>query len=118
MTNRDVARNAARDARILAAATVLAHGSGLTSLTRRAIATAASMSPATVSNFQCSQISARTEPPEPLMTRVVTAVLRAAVEAGDLAILAQGLGLQHPVALEAPHALRVAALTAVGGADA
>lgn len=106
----------ARDERILAAATVLAHGTGLAALTREAIAASAGMANSSVSNFErtAATMTARLGP---VMPRIVSAVLHAAVDAGDLALVAQGLGLQHPVALAAPHALRVAALTAVGGAD-
>lgn len=86
-----------RDNRILNAAMDLAKADGYQWITRDAVAALAGVSPATVSNVFGT------------MRDLKRAVLREAIARGEHRIVAQGLGDQHPIVMEAPEDVRKAA---------
>lgn len=83
-----------RKAAILHAALDLAATQGYRRMTREAVATAASVSPALVSLYLGT------------MPQLQRAVMRAAVRQGVAAVVAQGLAERDPQALKAPDALK------------
>lgn len=85
---------AVRTQEILAAGLILAEQVGYNKVTRDNLAVAANMSQGAV-NLHFGT-----------MTQFQRAVMRAAIHQGNLRVLAQGLALKHPVALDAPEALR------------
>jgi hypothetical protein len=105
-------RNATRDAAILAAARTLALDVGLHGMTRAALAERSGLSAASVSNFGITSVSTlRHGEHGPIVLRVVEALMRHAVDTGDLPLVAAGIAARHPVALGAPEQMRIAALT-------
>jgi hypothetical protein len=99
-----------RDKRILDAAYSLAQAGNLMTMTRGHVAAGAGVAVGTVSNYGRTSLASSTYPPEGIMAVLREAVLREAVVRGDLALIRQGLAARHPVALEAPEQLRMAAL--------
>lgn len=79
---------------IIAAATKLAMKHGYSNITREAVATEAACSPATVSVYF------------PLFGDVKRQVMREAIEASNLAIIAQGLAVRDRLAMRAPDGLK------------
>ena len=108
-------RNTDRDERILTAAASLVRANGLHALTRESIAQAAGMAAGSVSNFgQWSLSTTRLGLSGPVIPRVVEALMKRAVESGDLELLAMGIAAAHPIARDAPYELRVAAMASAG----
>lgn len=86
-----------RDGSILKAAVRLAEEVGFQWITREAVAKAAGVAPGTVNNAFGT------------MPDLKRAVLREAVTAGILSIVAQGLAERHPIVMNAPEGIRRAA---------
>ncbi len=86
---------------ILAAAVTAALSGGLMHVTRADIATRANVAPSLVSHYFDSMISLRDE------------VMRSAVESNCLQLVAQGVAMNNPIAMAAPHALRADALASL-----
>lgn len=103
-------RNVQRDERILSAAIDLATHGGLTAFSRGDLARSSGLSPAGVSNYGRSRITNGPQGTAGVLDRIRDDVMRHAVMAGDLTLLAMGLASRHPIALAAPDALRVAAV--------
>lgn len=99
-------RNAQRDERALAAACRIVETKGLSALTREAIAHEAQLSPASVSNFGRQRISNGEHTREGYRTRILAAMMNAAIEKGDARMLRVGLadGCLRPDAI--PVSLR------------
>lgn len=87
-----------RDNLILNAAIELAQEDSFQWITRDAVAERAGVSPGTVNNAYGT------------IADLKRAVLRAAVERRILSIIAEALGVKHPIAMEAPEDLRKEAL--------
>ena len=90
-----------RDNLILNAAIALAEEDSFQWITRDAVAAKAGVSPGTVNNAYGT------------IADLKRAVLRAAVERRILPIIAEGLGVKHPIAMDAPEELRKEALAAL-----
>lgn len=92
MTENEVdERNAARDQRALDAACSIVESKGLSALTREAIAHAANLSPASVSNFGRQRISNGDHSREGYRQRILRAMMEQAIEKGDVRMLRVGL---------------------------
>lgn len=90
---------------------LLARRDGYVNVTRGMVAQAAGVSQASVSNYGRRRITNGDHPRgEPIMPRLRDALMRHAVETGDLTVLAQGIANRHAIALEAPEQLRAAAM--------
>lgn len=94
-----------RRAAILQAAIRLAESDGWLSLSRDAVATAAGVSPGLVSFYFLATQLLRDE------------LMQAAVDAGILSVVAEGILARHAVALAAPLAVRQAAFNAMVGGE-
>lgn len=103
-------RNTARDAAILDVAGRLALEHGYRNVTRDMIAAAAGVASGTVSNYGGERFTNGGVPTGSAMARIRHALMRRAVETGDLPIVAQGLANRDPIALDAPEQLRMAAM--------
>lgn len=84
-------RNARRDERVLDAAWLLVETKGLSALTRDAIAFAAGVSAASVSNFGRTRITNGEHDSESYRTRIMRAMMNRAIETGDTRMLRVGL---------------------------
>lgn len=84
-------RNARRDERVLAAAAAIVSTHGLSGLTRDAIAEHANISPASVSNFGRHRISNGDHSDEGYRSRILRAMMNAALAADDVKTLRVGL---------------------------
>lgn len=83
--------NSERDTAILSAATRIINDEGITALTRSRVAEVAQMSPASVSNFGRTSITNSAPPADGFKQRVMSALMAAAIAAGDLPMLRVGL---------------------------
>ena len=105
-------RNTQRDERILLAAVDIVRAHGLAGISRSVVADRARIAASSVSNYQRSRI---TNGPDKqttgVMDRIRADVMRWGVDNADLTLVRAGIAASHPVALEAPEALRIAAIT-------
>lgn len=84
-------RNALRDERALTAAKLIVETRGLSALTREAIAKAAKLSPAGVSNFGRTRISNGDHDSEGYRARILRALMDQAIAEGNLRMVRIGL---------------------------
>lgn len=89
--------------KILGAAMQLANLKGFNRVTRNDIADKAEVATGSVSYHFKS------------MKKLQAAMMARAVESENIKVLAQGLGVRHPVALKAPEALRIKAARTLAG---
>lgn len=100
---------AVRDARILAGTRRVISDVGLQGLTRRAIAAAANVKPATVSNFGRTNYKQTEKPVDGYRERILTALMADALEKADIAMIRVGIADGCLRSEEVPEALRAAA---------
>lgn len=97
-----------RDERILAATRRVISASGLQGLTRKAIADAANMKPATVSNFGRTNYKQNGTPTNGYRERILAALMAEAIEKGDIAMIRVGVADGCLRGEEVPAGLRAA----------
>lgn len=100
---------AMRDRRILDASRRLIGRGGLRSLTRKAIAEEAEISPATVNNFGRTSTQRNYRPAEGYRERVLAALMADAIDKADIAMIRVGVADGCLRCEDVPEALRVLA---------
>lgn len=98
-----------RDTRILAATRRVIDRGGLQGLTRKAIADAANVKPATVSNFGRTNYKQTDKPTEGYRERILAALMADALVKGDIAMIRVGVADGCLRGEEVPEGLRAAA---------